>query len=780
MGQIIGSAAKPKRCNLQSLSSVGVLAAGEYVLVSSDNSANEAGQGNFDCYVIGNGTLAAEELELHKVNKDDYVFTELDGNREEAHLSLASSDGVITKVKIVQKKLTDVIWENKTYLDIFETNNWLLYYNNVNSCGFDNNSFGPNAIFRGTPTLVNDVYDTPSYSMKCFSTGTEQNLRNLRGGVSGALFLAARIKCIRYTAGDIGVTVSGYRARSAALRCVTNGWVTKTKLYTASSEYIYIGSFNSANLDGYVDSPVVVKMSIFTNAPTLSQMTKWYNEYIALKKKNGTSVEIPTKDYVNDNFVTETDIDELQQQLSVSVKKVISDKVDISAFTDGSCQTGVANPDGTITSASSQRYTEVENLTEGQIFTLRGYYINSGGSRVYTNITINSVCAYSNGAVVSGKGVSYNAALQSYTIPSGIDKIRFTFSSQSIYANIEAVFTTENAITTFYPQQIQDGLPFSVKGSMEADTAIMLPVENVTCNKAWIFSAKIPSLIGTIKIGKCDNSGTIGTPRIEVDGTYVKTFSYTGSSFNKTFEHGLTIGNDIQVIVSQGWSHKVDKIIIQSGGNRWVSSDNNIDLGEETNRIGAVSTTALENAIISKSMFNIDCPIWVFGDSWVSYYPQRWVEQAVELGYGAWFLNGFAGEESERGLAALRSLIGRHIPRVLLWLYGMNDPDTNDSTVNVSWQSCYNEVVSICENNNIDLVLATIPTTPTRNNNAKNAIVTSSGHRYVDQVAAMGADTSGNWISGYQSQDGNHTTEAGAKALMARFFADVPELMWSK
>lgn len=66
MGQIVGGAAKPKRCNLQSLSSLGTPAAGEYILVSSDNSMNAAGQGNFDAYVVGDGHTAATELPLIK------------------------------------------------------------------------------------------------------------------------------------------------------------------------------------------------------------------------------------------------------------------------------------------------------------------------------------------------------------------------------------------------------------------------------------------------------------------------------------------------------------------------------------------------------------------------------------------------------------------------------------------------------------------------------------------------------------------------------------------
>lgn len=71
MGQIIGSAAKPKRCNLNQLSQLGTPAAGEHILVSSDNSMNAAGQGNFDCYIVGNGTSAATALTLHKYKAEE-------------------------------------------------------------------------------------------------------------------------------------------------------------------------------------------------------------------------------------------------------------------------------------------------------------------------------------------------------------------------------------------------------------------------------------------------------------------------------------------------------------------------------------------------------------------------------------------------------------------------------------------------------------------------------------------------------------------------------------
>lgn len=73
MGQIVSSAAKPKRCNIQSLSSLGTPAAGEIYLVCSDNSMMENGQGNFDCYIVGDGSHTALTLPLKKVS-DVYKY----------------------------------------------------------------------------------------------------------------------------------------------------------------------------------------------------------------------------------------------------------------------------------------------------------------------------------------------------------------------------------------------------------------------------------------------------------------------------------------------------------------------------------------------------------------------------------------------------------------------------------------------------------------------------------------------------------------------------------
>ena len=108
MGQIVSSAAKPKRCNLNKLSQLGTPAAGEYILVSSDNSMNAAGQGNFDCYIEGNGRDAATALTLHPL---------ADETPTSGSLNSATSGGVYDAIQEVVEQINgEATEEEETYI----------------------------------------------------------------------------------------------------------------------------------------------------------------------------------------------------------------------------------------------------------------------------------------------------------------------------------------------------------------------------------------------------------------------------------------------------------------------------------------------------------------------------------------------------------------------------------------------------------------------------------------------------------------------------------------
>lgn len=167
----------------------------------------------------------------------------------------------------------------------------------------------------------------------------------------------------------------------------------------------------------------------------------------------------------------------------------------------------------------------------------------------------------------------------------------------------------------------------------------------------------------------------------------------------------------------------------------------------------------------------LDRDIWIMGDSYLSFYPERWTYYLTDKRKN--LICGYAGENSNNGLKAFRSLTSVKKPKTLLWLYGMNDPDTG--TVNSNWQLCLNEVEIFCNRNNVELILCTVPNTPTQNNNAKNNIVRSKGYRYIDFAKAV-QSTGNNWYNGLLSDDNVHPTVNGAKALYMQAILDVPEI----
>lgn len=698
MGQIVSAAAKPKRCNLNKLSQLGTPAAGEYILVSSDNSMNAAGKGYFDSYIIGVGNVAATELPLHKFKAEE-LDVQLNGIPDVTQtFTLSMTAGQYIMPASSAKKCT--METGKTYT-----------FTVVNASDIDSSVL--NVYFRNSDN-TNDAY------------------AHLNGGSSSVS------------------TFQFNKTSNTSVTIVPTSDIGYVRFYAT-------GANVKVTLD--VQFRVLWKSGEYGLIPTLA--TKSELESYAKK------AEVSEAD--------ETIIEQVEQ----SVKKVISDSVTIEEYLNYNLEENIINADGSTVTSSNMRHVAISNLTEGLVLTLRNYYISSGGYKVYGGSTqIYAVCAKNGDTIVPSKGRAYNANLSQYVVPADIDNVILTIGNERTYEHREILRTEVDAITTYYKQQILDGAPLQWRGSLNAGEIKYLPVENVSLGKIFVFTAHI-STFGALFFGRLNSAGdALVTPIVEVNETSVVCYSNTSSSFNTSFEHGLTIANDIQVIVQVG---EEVKIVVQSNGSRWQTTTARSRNGEYANSLAVTTDTGtFTDCVLSASLQNIHKDTWVFGDSWVSLYEQRWTYQAIHLGYSNWFLNGFAGSTSRQGFDAFQTLVGVHIPKTLLWLYGMNDNDTDDSTPNSDWLSVVEQVEDICEKNNIELILATIPTTPTRNMNAKNAYVRASGHRYVDQAAAMGADASGNWFSGYSSEDGNHTTTQGAIALMGRFFCDVPELMYNE
>ena len=471
---------------------------------------------------------------------------------------------------------------------------------------------------------------------------------------------------------------------------------------------------------------------------------------------------------VNEMAQLKNDFNLLEENYGTTVDEIYTD-VEYTdydpQFTDGAVDT-----DGTIISSSSYtstyEYSVKIPVMEGDVVGL----INSGSPTP----SYRWLCAYnSNQQAVPSAGKSSGSTLP-YTVPSGIAYVVLSvYKSHSVTA-IRITHTSIEEITRYFPIFQQLG-KFNWEGNLTDGDSILLTKSNVRFIVVWVFTGHV-STMAQISIGiKQTNSFTV---LAEVDNTYLY---YRGNASGDitSVAHGLTISDDIQIkVVSDFRVNTLKSITITSGGINYTLAATSYGTDMNGSPCVVSDGAELEDCAFAWIPRDINKPIWIFGDSWASMFDTRWVYYMVEAGFDkSWMLNAYAGENTQTGLESFKNLLYIRKPEYVVWMYGMNNSDSIDS-VNSDWKTAYDELIQICEDYKITPILYTVPNTPSVNNNYKNAIVKTSGYRYIDGVSAVGDDGSGNWFTGYEQSesDHNHTSAKGAIALFNRILTDFPEI----
>jgi len=386
------------------------------------------------------------------------------------------------------------------------------------------------------------------------------------------------------------------------------------------------------------------------------------------------------------------------------------------------------------------------------------------------NCNIPRVCAYYNDTILPEKGKSID--INTYVVPEGVNFVVVTQKAQPTGKVRCIEITGTNSKTK---QVIQKPIIGYMRdaGDMQDGTVLKVKENNVKNNVVVSFSGNITTL-GRILLGqrRADNSA-MGSCYIEVDDTNIILHTDQG---NATIPHGLTIENDLQMMICTGSEAKTTLIRLVSSGqvfndvneHRWLSDDG---------FAAAVSEgSVLTDCALSWTSRNIGKDIWIFGDSYVSLYDQRWVNWMIRDGYDKnCMINGFAGENSKKAMIALQNLLEVGCPHYIVWCLGMNDGDSS-SAVNASWDENYRKMIALCKQNGITPILATIPNVPTVNNNFKNAVIRNSGYRYIEFSKALDPSENGEWIPNALSGDGVHPSATGAKISWQRVLVDFPEI----
>ena len=292
---------------------------------------------------------------------------------------------------------------------------------------------------------------------------------------------------------------------------------------------------------------------------------------------------------------------------------------------------------------------------------------------------------------------------------------------------------------------------------------------NVKINKSLVFTAKFDSFSG-LRLGHGRTS--YGGSYIELYNTNVGIYQHTTTSNNSgQHPHGLTLSDFVTVVINVGVS-TANITIFTSTGSFTV---NDVKWSGCNGEIFVESIdTEFTDCELKWTTSGAKERVWVFGDSYIGFEDNRWAGQMHKLGYKNWLACGFPGGQSTNELSSFKTLLTLGIPDTVIWCMGMNNGD--NGAINSSWLYNVEEMIKLCKRNNIDLVLATIPSCPIVDNTYKNDWVRNSGYRYVDFNKAVGVSGT-NWYDGMLSTDNIHPTELGAKMLASRVCIDAPEIM---
>ncbi|AKP50573.1 SGNH/GDSL hydrolase family protein [Cyclobacterium amurskyense] len=272
----------------------------------------------------------------------------------------------------------------------------------------------------------------------------------------------------------------------------------------------------------------------------------------------------------------------------------------------------------------------------------------------------------------------------------------------------------------------------------------------------------------TLTIGK--GSGRYLTSNLIITPDSIIANRVTNVTARTAIKHQLKLKNEISIKIERGLSSSTVTII-----------NENDTLSFSSDFIGMnqpfIHSSGTE---IKVDTFEFICEdyksdVFVFGDSYVSSAnPSRWPYYIHAAGY-QFLCDGLPGGKSKDSYDFINAAFSIHKPKYAIWCLGMNDKSDVERVANDEWKAYVEKVIKLCDESNVTLIFATVPTVEIRNNRGKNDFVRASGYRYIDFDEAV-SDGEGNWKAGMLAKDGVHPAEIGAKAMADRFMADFPEI----
>ena len=369
----------------------------------------------------------------------------------------------------------------------------------------------------------------------------------------------------------------------------------------------------------------------------------------------------------------------------------------------------------------------------------------------------------------TGQG-SYSVGIVDYDIGDTFSvEDSYNSYSISIGALVEKPYSTEELLNTIKYEK--NGM--SVSASTLTEGSIYTQSYSVKTDYRYVARFEAAAL-GQVKIQHLNADGSWTYLSITPTRWSVKNGSDAEVEL-ATFNSPLT-PQYMYVSIHIGKNHKASINIGYPNDNyvfdniAWVGDG----LGGAT--FSCVSGT-VTNVILTVLFEQLNRPVWMFGDSyfhidggttWMYHYLQD---------YDSVLISGYGGATTERMYRSWDTLHSTGcLPEEIIICTGMNDGSDSGDTPSANWLTWINYFIASCKKFGVEPVLATIPTVPTINHEAKNAWVRNSGYRYIDFAKAVGAQSNGTWYQNTLSGDGVHPTNRGATLLYYQALMDAPEI----
>lgn len=417
-----------------------------------------------------------------------------------------------------------------------------------------------------------------------------------------------------------------------------------------------------------------------------------------------------------------------------------------------------------------------------------GYYLNGSGTPV-----VNSSYSYSNlFEVNSGDKIlgrlrmitAYNSEqtalsdefeqnLSEYVVPSGVKYIAVSVETAAKNGNYSIIITTnayKSDIDSLIVSNAMRGMN-SIKTTGQIDSTHTLTLNAIVSRKGFAIDFYgIITSFDTIEIFNGANSEGIKITTTDLE-------YYRSGNLYTTYQHSLSIDGFIYVSIIIDGETNMPKFTIYTKNGNYSTTPQAIWWGSVATIRAKTDNSILSDCELSFYSGDVKKSIWYVGDSYMTPGDQSRIPYWLIDSYKSICSMGFSGASATDVVGTLNLLNkGGNYPSYIIWAIGMNNGDTS-TEINAIWKSFTDALIDVCDTHNVEIILCTIPNTPSVNNKFKNEYVRNSGKRYIDYASAVNTSIDGTeWIAGTLSVDNVHPTAEGAKRLASKLMTEFPEI----